>query len=104
MAREKFKTLTEQMYYVLIALQEAKCGVDVMEQVREITKGRIKLGPGTLYALLGDFQKEEMIEEVETEGSKRCYQLTSKGRDRLEEEHQRHLMLIEDYRNFVSRG
>ncbi len=104
MAREKFKTLTEQMYYVLIALQEAKCGVDVMEQVREITEGRIKLGPGTLYALLGDFQKEEMIEEVETEGSKRCYQLTSKGSDRLEEEHQRHLMLIEDYRNFVSRG
>ena len=40
MAREKFKTLTEQMYYVLIALQEERCGVDVMEVVREMTNKR----------------------------------------------------------------
>ena len=67
MPREKFKTLTEQMYYVLLALQEELCGVDIMEKVRILTDNRIRLGPGTIYALLGDFQREGFIRETETE-------------------------------------
>ena len=78
MAREKFKTLTEQMYYVLIALQEERCGVDVMEVVREMTNQRIKLGPGTLYSLLGDFQREGFMKETTNSGSKRRYSRHSK--------------------------
>ena len=31
MAREKFHTLTEQMFYILLSLRQARCGVDVME-------------------------------------------------------------------------
>ena len=30
MAREKFQTLTEQMFYILLCLQRECCGVDVM--------------------------------------------------------------------------
>ena len=30
MAREQFQTLTEPMYYILIALSEECCGVDIM--------------------------------------------------------------------------
>ena len=100
MAREKFKTLTEQMYYTLLALQEVRCGVDVMEAVRQMTSERVKLGPGTLYVLLGDFQKEGLIEEVEVEGSKRSYTLTAKGKARLAEEHERHMLLVEDFKRF----
>jgi len=100
MAREKFKTLTEQMYYVLMALQEDRCGVDVMEVVREMTDQRIKLGPGTLYALLGDFQREGLIRETKSDGGKKSYQITGDGRDRLEQEHQRHLLLIQDFYNY----
>ena len=98
MAREKFKTLTEQMYYALLALQDERCGVDVMEAVRQMTDNRIKLGPGTLYALLGDFQKEGLIRETQTDGSKRSYQLTEEGRERLRQEHERHMQLIQDFR------
>ena len=29
MAREQFQTLTEPMYYILIALSEECCGVDI---------------------------------------------------------------------------
>lgn len=29
MAREKFQTLTEQMFYVLLCLREECCGMDV---------------------------------------------------------------------------
>ena len=31
MAREQFQTLTETMYYILLALTEECCGVDIME-------------------------------------------------------------------------
>ena len=100
MAREKFKTLTEQMYYVLLALQEEHCGVDVMEVVRDMTHNRIKLGPGTLYALLGDFEREGLIRETGFNGSKRSYQITEAGRERVKQEHERHMLLISDFQHY----
>ena len=64
MAREQFQNLTEPMYYILLSLLEERCGVDIMESVEEISRGRVKVGPGTLYALLARFEKEEMIRET----------------------------------------
>ena len=37
MAREQFQTLTEPMYYILLALTRECCGVDIMERVRQIS-------------------------------------------------------------------
>ena len=39
MAREQFQTLTEPMYYILLALTEECCGVDIMEKVRGYPAG-----------------------------------------------------------------
>ena len=39
MAREKFQTLTEQMFYILLCLQRECCGVDVMARVSEMKGG-----------------------------------------------------------------
>lgn len=39
MAREKFQTLTEQMFYILLSLQEELCGADVMSRVESLTDG-----------------------------------------------------------------
>ena len=33
MPREKFKTLTQQMYYILLCLGEECCGIDIMDRV-----------------------------------------------------------------------
>ena len=49
MAREKFQTLTEQMFYILLCLQRECCGVDVMDRVARMTENRVTIGPGTLY-------------------------------------------------------
>ena len=40
MAREKFQTLTEQMFYVLLTLREECCGTDVMARISNLTQGR----------------------------------------------------------------
>lgn len=82
--------LTEPMFYVLMAfLHGEMCGIDVAAFVEKKTRGRVKLGPGTLYTLLNKFQDEGLIEEIEVEGRKRTYRLTAKGREAYEEELER---------------
>jgi DNA-binding PadR family transcriptional regulator len=98
LAREKFQTLTEQMYYILLALEEECCGVDIMERVNERTKNRISVGPGTLYTLLAKFVKADMIQETLVEGRKKSYILTEHGRNVLREEYVRLKMQVEDGR------
>ena len=40
MARPKFQTLTEQMYYVLLCLRQECYGMDIMERIPAMTDGR----------------------------------------------------------------
>lgn len=96
MAREQFQNLTEPMYYILIALLIERCGVDIMDAVSEISKGRVKVGPGTLYTLLGRFEKEKIIKETEVQGRKRSYIITAKGKQILLDEYSRLNTLIKD--------
>ena len=104
MAREKFQTLTEQMFYILLALQSECCGVDVMERVSRMTGGRVAVGPGTLYSLLDSFCGEGFIRETACVGRRRSYVLTVRGRLRLEEEYRRIEQQVEDYRRFKEGG
>ncbi|MNN07942.1 MULTISPECIES: PadR family transcriptional regulator [Clostridium] len=96
MAREQLQTLTEPMYYILMALLKERCGVDIMEAVLEISNGRVKVGPGTLYALLGKFEKENIIMETEVQGRKRSYIITDKGKEILVEEYKRLVTMVND--------
>lgn len=98
MPRVKFQTLTEQMFYILMCLKAECCGMDIMEKVREITNGRITVGPGTLYNLLEQFVEAEMICETKVEGRRRSYILTEKGRELLEAEYNRIKTQVADYR------
>ena len=100
MAREKFQTLTEQMFYILLCLGDECCGVDIMERITRITNGRISVGPGTLYTLLDSFLRAGMIRETRSEGRKRSYLITPAGSALLEEEYRRLLILTDDYRKF----
>ncbi|MCJ7688763.1 MAG: PadR family transcriptional regulator [Clostridiaceae bacterium] len=96
MAREQFQNLTEPMYYILMSLLREMCGVDIMEAVVEISKGRVKVGPGTLYALLSKFEKESMIIETEVQGRKRSYIITDKGKEILLDEYRRLITMVND--------
>lgn len=101
MAREKFQTLTEQMFYILLCLREECCGMDIMEKVRQITGGRVAIGPGTLYNLLENFMTAGMIRETKVEGRKRSYVLTAVGRQALKDEVARMNVLIRDFQKFM---
>ena len=74
------ENLTESMFYVLMAFSKGpKCGIEISDDIKNRTKGRVRLGPATLYTILGKFEKENYIEEVEVEGRKRTYRLTQTG-------------------------
>ena len=102
--RERFKTLTEQMFYILLCLREERRGMDILEMVRAFTNGRVNIGSGTLYDLLEQFLKEGAIEETKAEGRRRSYILTEKGRQMLDKEYGRLLGQVADYDRILRKG
>ncbi|MBQ9329792.1 MAG: helix-turn-helix transcriptional regulator [Oscillibacter sp.] len=97
MARERFQTLTEQMFYILLSLRQECCGTDIMERVAQMTRGRVAIGPGTLYHLLESFLSAGMIRETRTERRRRSYILTPAGEAALAEEYRRLRTVAADY-------
>ncbi|EEI87200.1 PadR family transcriptional regulator [Anaerococcus lactolyticus] len=102
MARDQFQTLTEPMYFTLLALGEVRNGAEITSWVEEITKGRIKLAPGTLYALLAQFLENDLIKRVEVEKKGKHYVITEEGRDLLDEEVRRLRLLLSNYDKYFT--
>lgn len=101
MAREQFQTLTEPMYYILLALTEECCGVDIMEKVKAISHGRVLVGPGTLYAMLAKFEENGVIRLTASEGRRKSYVITEMGREMLQKEYDRLLVMVRDGEQIV---
>ena len=101
MAREQFQTLTEPMYYILLALMNESCGVDIMGRVKEISKGRVLIGPGTLYAMLQKFESQGIVKITKQERRQKWYIATEKGRSMLEEEIDRLVIMLKDAKETI---
>lgn len=87
MARKTMETLTEAMFYVLMALRSRPmCGIEIAAAIDTLTDNRVNIGPATLYTVLGRFEKEGFIKEIEVSGRKRTYQITQVGLNAYEEE------------------
>ena len=97
MARAKFQTLTEQMFYTLLCLKEECYGMDILDRVPAMTNQRVNVGSGTLYTLLEQFLEAEMIRETKVEGRRRSYILTEKGHEVLQREVKRLRQQLDDY-------
>lgn len=100
MAREKFQTLTEPMFYILLALRHECCGVDIMKKIKNMTNNRVIIGPGTLYTLLSSFAAAGLIRETIIEGRKRSYIINDTGIQLLQTEYTRMHFLVDDYRKY----
>ena len=98
MPREKFSTLTEQMFYILLCLRRECCGMDIMGEITEMTGGRVTVGPGTLYTLLEQFSEVGMIRETRCVGRRRSYIITTQGMAALAAEIERMDSMMKDYR------
>ena len=87
MPKKAMDTLTESMFYVLMALMTGPmCGIDIAAFIENRTKGRLQMGPATLYTILGKFEKEKYIRDTAVEGRKRTSEITGKGFEAYREE------------------
>lgn len=103
MARVKFQTLTEQMFYTLLCLKEECYGMDILDKVPSMTNHRVNVGSGTLYTLLEQFLEADMIRETKVEGRRRSYILTDKGKEMLDREYRRIQAQAMDYQRIFGR-
>ncbi len=81
MAKKAMETLSETMFYTLMAFTAGEmCGTEAADYVKRRTNGRVHMGPGTLYTILANFQSEGLIEKRREEGRRITYGITEKGR------------------------
>ena len=88
--------MTEAMYYVLLALMHPNHGYQLMHAITEVSKGRVKMGPGTLYGVLSRMQKDGLISLAEDDGRRKTYQITPEGEKALRIEYSRIKAMIQD--------
>ena len=88
--------MTEAMYYVLLALMNPSHGYKLMREIEDVSLGRMKMGPGTLYGVLTRMQKEQLIRLEEDDGRRKVYRITPAGREALGDEYQRLKAMVRD--------
>ena len=75
--------MTETAFYILFSLQEEMHGYNIMQYVKELTKGEIEIGPGTMYGTLSKMEKDGLIVFVRNESKRKIYKLNDLGREVL---------------------
>jgi DNA-binding PadR family transcriptional regulator len=81
-------TPTRAEFHVLLALLDGpRHGYGLMQDVEELSSGRLRIGPGTLYTAIKRLRTARLISETDADDDRRrCYKLTQKGRTVAEEE------------------
>lgn len=106
---EKNLPLTEALFYILLAVRKPNHGYGIIQEVEELTAGRVVLGPGTLYGAIQSLVKKGWIriysEDTESR-KKKEYLITEEGKvifaqekQRLEELLRNAAFMEEEHRN-----
>lgn len=88
--------MTEAMYYILLALLKPGHGYGMMQRIKELSGGRLEMGPGTLYGVLSRMSREGLIVLTGEEGRRKNYAITRTGRDALLAEYRRLQQMVAD--------
>ena len=75
--------MTEAMYYILLALLRPGHGYGMMQRIKELSGGRLEMGPGTLYGVLSRMNREGWIVLTGEEGRRKNYAITQAGKASL---------------------
>ena len=87
---------SKAMYYVLLALLHPNHGYQLMNEIEEVSKGRVKMGPGTLYGVLARLQKDNLIIVLNDDGRRKTYSITTDGISALKKEYERLNDMVDD--------
>lgn len=91
--------MTEAIYYILLSLRRPNHGYGIIQEVDEMTGGRVNLGPGTLYGAISSLLEKGWIILVRAETDsrkKKEYIITEAGRSAFAAETRRLAELLEN--------
>lgn len=91
--------LTEALFYILLALRKPNHGYGIIQEIAEMTEGRLNLGPGTLYGAMNVMTTKGWIRlysEDKESRKKKEYLITDKGLESFHNEVKRLENLIKD--------
>lgn len=100
--KKKYIPMTETTYYTLLSVIAPRHGYAIMQYVSELTRGRIVLGTGTLYTMVGRLVADGIIVQVPQDG-KKAYQITDTGVELLRAETERLGRQLVDGVNVIDR-
>ena len=94
--------LTEAVYYILISLYTPLHGYGVIQNVENLSGGRVRLGAGTLYGALNTLLSRGWIVECGNSGDrKKEYIITESGKRAVHDEIDRLQELLENGRRVL---
>lgn len=77
--------LTETTFYILLSVFRPLHGYGIMQNIKEITNGRVQIGSGTLYGALTLLIEKGFIKQY-YDGDKKKYIITESGVSLVETE------------------
>ena len=97
------QALTEAVYYILLSLATPLHGYGIIQNVSELSHGRVKLAAGTLYGAINTLLEKGWIDALpeNPESRKKEYVITSTGRAILAEEYSRLKELVDNGRELM---
>ena len=92
--------LTEAVYYILLSLMEPLHGYGIMQNVEQLSHGRLRLAAGTLYGAISSMLDKGWIAALDNaaDSRKKEYVITEAGKAILRAEYQRLLELVSNGR------
>jgi DNA-binding PadR family transcriptional regulator len=83
--------LTEAVYYILLSLMEPLHGYGIMQNVEQLSQGRLRLAAGTLYGAISSMLEKGWITALDgaADSRKKEYVITETGREVLRAEYAR---------------
>jgi DNA-binding PadR family transcriptional regulator len=88
--KRSMELLPQVSFSILFALSlQPRHGYEIMQQVEQDSKGKIKPGPGALYGAIKQLREDGLIEEIKSNDPtmrRRSYKLSPLGWERLEAE------------------
>ena len=97
------QALTEAVYYILLSLYKPLHGYGIIQNVNELSNGRVKLAAGTLYGAINTLVEKGWIDQLpeNPESRKKEYVITTAGKAVLAEEYSRLKELVDNGRSLM---
>lgn len=82
--KKVYVPMTETAFYILLCLKKPNHGYGIVQRVKRMTNGAVRLTPGTMYGSLSKMEKDGLIQFIREEDKRKIYQITDLGSEILQ--------------------